>query len=533
MHWLPANNFKSLTSLLCLAFLCAEGIANAADDVPLGGRVALLVGNSDYQDFQLPGVSKSLDQVERAFQSLGFRVERKENLGEKELKAATQEFARSVPTNGVAVVYFAGLGAHAERFGKWYNLLRPVGEKIESDNDYRSRGLDVATFIEQLREEGGSRVNLVFLDACWDSPILPNKGNVKGGLKEFEVPADTMVFFAAESGKTLLPTNGDMTSPLSHALAKQAGQIEKSLRATGEAIAGNLGGAWFGGAADAGIGPQSPFPITEELREGKTPGEGFTNSLGMTFRWCPPGQFTMGSQDHAATETRDRKPVEVTLTSGFWMGEYEVTQREYKLVRGRDVAKDFTVHKNAPFWGVGDASGIEKDFCKRLNELEKKAKRLPDGWAYVVPTEAEWEYSCRAGSKSAYCFGDSPADLAQYGNFADKSLRRENPNYYWADQKADDGVGEALARVGSYLPNAWGLRDMHGNVAEVVADHLLPQLPGGKDPLARAKKDGVNQIRGGAWCSLARYCESSFRNAAPGTSKDNFIGFRLVLKKLQ
>ncbi len=74
---------------------------------------------------------------------------------------------------------------------------------------------------------------------------------------------------------------------------------------------------------------------------------------------------------------------------------------------------------------------------------------------------------------------------------------------------------------------------MHGNVAEIVADHLLPDRPGGRDPLVIAKKDGVTQIRGGAWCSLARYCESSFRNASPGRSKDNFVGFRVALKKVK
>jgi hypothetical protein len=70
-----------------------------------------------------------------------------------------------------------------------------------------------------------------------------------------------------------------------------------------------------------------------------------------------------------------------------------------------------------------------------------------------------------------------------------------------------------------------------GNVAELVADHLLPELPGGTDPLARVEKDGLTQIRGGAWCSVPLYCESSFRNAVAGRDKQNFIGFRVALKK--
>jgi formylglycine-generating enzyme required for sulfatase activity len=106
-----------------------------------------------------------------------------------------------------------------------------------------------------------------------------------------------------------------------------------------------------------------------------------------------------------------------------------------------------------------------------------------------------------------------------------------NPNYYWAHEVADDGVAEALAPVGSYRPNAWGMRDMHGNVAELVADHLLPELPGGTDPLAREEKNGQPLIRGGAWCSLPLYCESSFRNTMSGRKKFHYIGFRVTLKK--
>ena len=83
----------------------------------------------------------------------------------------------------------------------------------------------------------------------------------------------------------------------------------------------------------------------------------------------------------------------------------------------------------------------------------------------------------------------------------------------------------------SFRPNAWGLRDMHGNVAEIVADHLLPERPGGEDPLARVEKDGVTQLRGGAWCSLPLYCESSFRNALSPGVKHNYVGFRIALIK--
>jgi formylglycine-generating enzyme required for sulfatase activity len=508
----------------------AADAAHASDDVPSGYRVALLLGNSTYEGFTLDGVGKSLDQVEQALKTQGFRVMRRENIGQMDLKATVLEFAKTVPSNGVALVYYAGLGAHVERQGRWYNLLRPVGEKIESDNDYRSRGLSATDLIKSLREQSGSRVNLLFLDACWESPIRPEKGNVNGGLHGFKVDADTMVMFAARSEQTVPIPASNAPSALAIALAKNAGRLDGSVKGACESIAAGTGNPWFDGATEAGIGKCSAFPVTDTIRDGKTPGEGFANSIGMTFRWCPPGRFTMGSENSESAVTSDRKPVQVVLSKGLWMGEHEVTQREYNVVMRKTVPPGFTVHKNAPFWGVGESKQIT-DFCKKLNDLERKVGTLPRGWEYVCPTEAEWECACRAGSTATFCFGDSVAELGSYGNFADKTLRTTNPNYYWGDQRAEDGVAESLALVGSYRPNAWGLCDMHGNVAEVVADHLLPELPGGTDPLVRVEKDGKTQIRGGAWCSLALYCESSFRNASPGRDKRNFIGFRVVLKK--
>jgi formylglycine-generating enzyme required for sulfatase activity len=214
------------------------------------------------------------------------------------------------------------------------------------------------------------------------------------------------------------------------------------------------------------------------------------------------------------------------------MGEHEVTQREYDLVMRKTVPPGFTVHKNAPFWGITESKQIT-EFCNKLNDLERKAGTLPAGWEYVCPSEAEWEYACRAGSQANYCFGDSVAELGSYGNLADAALATANPDYHWADRRTNDGVADALAAVGSYRPNAWGLRDMHGNVAEMVADHLLPELPGGIDPLGRVEKDGITQIRGGAWCSVPLYCESSFRNGLSGRDKLNFVGFRVALKKVK
>ena len=507
------------------------GIALGADGVPSGPRSALLIGNAKYSDFTLAGVTKSLDQVEAALAKQEFQVQRKENLKEQEFKSAVEKYASSVPTNGVVVIYYAGLGAHVNRQGRWYNLLRPIDAKIASDNDYRSRGVNLKEhMLQPLEEVSGSRVNLVFLDACWESPLLPKQGSVFGGLTEFEVAPHSVVMFAAGSKEMLPVAKGEAASPMARSLASHFEKFNASIDEGCSAIAGDLKQAWVGGASQKGIGVAPALPVTDTLSEGNSPGQGFVNSIGMSFRWCPPGEFTMGSNDTNDAATRDRKPVQVKLTKGFWMGEHEVTQREYYAVMRKTVPIGFTAHNNAPFWGISETKQIT-EFCKKLSDMDRKAGTLPNSWEYICPTEAEWEYACRAGSSTRFCFGDSPNVLGQYGNFADKALHAANPNYHWAKGQSDDGVAEALAPVGSYLPNAWGLRDMHGNVAELVADHHAPELPGGTDPVFKVEKDAKAVLRGGAWCSLPAYCESSFRNASSGRDKYNHIGFRIALKR--
>ena len=523
------NMNASLLLTLSLTVAALAPASAAKPPVASGQRAALLIGNAKYDGFTLPGVRESLDHVEKALAAQQFRIVRHENLNKDGQKSAVEAFARSVPTNGMAFVYYAGLGVHMERNGI-QNLLRPVGEKIASDGDYRNAGLNVNEhLLKPLRETSGARVSLVFLDASWESPIKPETDKLKSGMHEFEVGEDAVVMFAAATGETIKAPTDDAASALALALTQHLGVLDQSIEATCKAIEKDLGKPWLIGATQAGIGAPSRFTRVEQPDRGKNAGDAFVNSIGMVFHWCPAGEFTMGSEQADKAATRDRRAVTVKLSEGFWMGECEVTQREYKTVMGKDPPPDFTKHRNAPFFGVTESKNVT-EFCKKLTELERKAGTLPDAWEYACPTEAQWEYACRAGSSSAYCFGDSVADLGKYGNFADHALWKLNPDYHWADQRSDDGVGEALAPVGSYLPNAWGLRDMHGNVAELVLDHLLPELPGGTDPAATATKDGRSVIRGGAWCSLPDYCESSFRNSPPSRNKSNFIGFRIVLQ---
>ena len=258
-------------------------------------------------------------------------------------------------------------------------------------------------------------------------------------------------------------------------------------------------------------------------------GQPFTNAEGMNLRWCPPTGpegFLMGSpeteKDRYSYETQHK----VVLTKGFWLGQYEVTQAEWKAVMGTEPSTNIASGPQAPVENISWTEATE--FCRRLTDRERARGTLPAGWEYALPSEAQWEYACRAGTTTAYSFGDDPALLHLHGNYNDKS-----GGFSGAEEDNDDGV-ERTAPVGSYKlketkPNAWGFFDMHGNVFEWCADALDPENAdysgdATTDPLGTQGTHRVN--RGGGWSSSARDCRSASRFAIRPSYRNSFLGFR-------
>ena len=180
-------------------------------------------------------------------------------------------------------------------------------------------------------------------------------------------------------------------------------------------------------------------------------------AIDMKFCWCPPGKFNMGSPADEPGRDENETQVAVTLTHGFWLGKYEVTQDEYQQVMGRNPSQ----FKGDRF-PVDRASWHEATkFCERLTVTERSAGRLPESWEYSLPTEAQWEYACRAGTTTAWSFGDDAKQLNGFGWYMDNSDRKTH-------------------EVGQKKPNAWGFCDMHGNVRWAK----LTQFPRGLRPVS-------------------------------------------------
>jgi formylglycine-generating enzyme required for sulfatase activity len=277
-------------------------------------------------------------------------------------------------------------------------------------------------------------------------------------------------------------------------------------------------------------GPPMRIDPGELARAGR---ERDDNGLGMTLCWCPPGSFHMGRLDPGGIVERSqrdlyrREGVGVTLRRGFWMGKYEVTQAQWRRVMGatlreqraRDPTQPRPVGDDTMREHVGEGPDYPiyftnhseaEEFCRKLSEAERAADRLEPGWEYRLPTEAQWEFACRAGTTTFTAFGDRLSGTQ--ANF-DGSLP-------FNGAPAGPYLHETTP-VGSYPPNAWGLHDMHGNVWEWCRDGFT-RLGAGTDPPERV-------IRGGCWHNPGSMCLSTTRGPGEVRQRGSGLGFRAAL----
>ena len=248
---------------------------------------------------------------------------------------------------------------------------------------------------------------------------------------------------------------------------------------------------------------------------------------GIRLCWCPPGTFIMGSPPGEPERRPGEDQVEVTLTSGFWMAKFEATQGQWKTAMAQLPGKLTAELPEGDDFPVGNVNFAEAEaFCRRLTELGRRSGEIPEGWEFRLPTEAQWEYACRAGTTTATSFGDKLS--SKQANFKGKPYNGAKPG---------PSLNRA-AKVGSYPANAWGLHDMHGNTFEWCRDWYHLRLPGGSDPDLYAAKEsasrnedgGVSRVRrGGCWADDGWACRSAFRlRFEPGRRYDH-IGFRVVV----
>lgn len=222
------------------------------------------------------------------------------------------------------------------------------------------------------------------------------------------------------------------------------------------------------------------------------------NGVKYVFRWCPPGEFVMGSPVTEKDRNNDEIQHQVKLTRGFWILETEVTQEMWKSVMG-----------NNPSCFKGNKNPVEKvswEDCQKY--LAKLNEQAPNGMCFGLPTESQWEYACRAGSTGI--FGGTGA-LDEMG---------------WV-------MGKKPYEAGTKKPNAWGIYDMHGNVWEWCND-WLGDYPNGNitDPVG-ADSGERRVARGGCWRDSAERCRSARRDSDTPDARCDDVGLRLIMRLAQ
>ena len=227
--------------------------------------------------------------------------------------------------------------------------------------------------------------------------------------------------------------------------------------------------------------------------------------LGIEMLWVKPGSFSMGSPVSEAKRNDDEAQYQVTLTKGFYLGKHEVTQAQWEQVMGSNPSEFKGADRPVEKVSWGDAVA----FCKKLTETERRAGRLQDGMDYQLPTEAQWEYACRAGTTWAFSWGNT--------------VIASNANY-------DATAINQTRDVGQYAPNPWGFFDMHGNVGEWCAD-WYGNYPSGavRDPVG-PETGSARVARGGSWRNDGMELPSARRGTNSPSGRHNNLGFRVGLR---
>lgn len=557
-----------LFSLLLMG--CPFGaFAQQADDIPtvtlpqIGAGPALLIFVSDYTDAfpPLPGVLKDKPAILATVKQLGFTdLTVLENPKKDAMKKAMSDFGRAAAkTSKASFFYFSGHGVLNNKL----NYLIPASAPIETQGHldlYAVPAEHVTGFVAGKQSTGPC---LFFVDACRNNTLPADEKSASGDGVIFQRQAGMFIGYATEEGKISGLT--DKGSFFTASLAKRlltpgrslddvfagviadveaapqreiqppqkesrlryvlhlvpaAGDELARLRRENEALKRGTTMLPERAAIPGGTGSvvtRQP-PVNSDASGGSILDQGsigkviqikLPGGVEMKFCWCPPGSFTMGSPQSEKNRDDDEDQVEVRLTQGFWMAQTECTQAQWMAVMGSNPSNfqgnDLPVEQVS--WE--DVQG----FISQGNQ----SGALPRGWRLALPTEAQWEYACRAGTESVFSFGVvlNGEQANCDGNFP-----------YGTTVKGPYLKGTRM--VASYMANAWGLYDMHGNVWEWCADAYGAVLPGGTDPIG--VPSGAHRVdRGGSYSHYPSNCRAASRGWDKPNRSTHVLGFRPAL----
>jgi formylglycine-generating enzyme required for sulfatase activity len=537
-----------------------------------GKRIALVIGNGDYQHTDsLPKLSNpphDAEDIAKALRGFGFEVIEREDINLEDMNNAIAEFSRKIGNSDAALFYFAGHGLQV----KGQNYLVPVDANIETEARVQYVSVNVNQILDEM-DGAHSHANIVMLDACRNNPISGRfrSAATRGLAVPSTTPKGTVIVYATDPGNTAADgdgRNGLFTKGLLDAFKGNDlslhGILVRASREVGR-ISDNKQTPYVNGPMElqddfhfsqgtqvANLEPVAApehVKTTDEIEQETWESARDSNDIEVVndylkqyprgkfvglanilyrklkkesaeaavqahrtskvFMDCPDcpemvvipaGSFEMGSNSGEAIE----KPVHrVTITRPFALGKTEVTQGQWKAIMGNNPSKFSNCGDNCPVEQVSwnDA----QEFIDKLNL--KTAKK------YRLPSEAEWEYACRAGGEHIYCGSDNLDSVGWYGASTNQpgNARKTNP-------------------VGLKQANAFGLYDMSGNVWEWVEDSYHDNYIGAPTDGSAWSGDGATRVlRGGSWGFGFQEARSALRGRNVPTNRNSpDLGFRLA-----
>ncbi len=499
-------------------------------------RYALLIANQNYptpqKDLNIFGALETPVQEMREFAKVlrdyNFEVTEIANANSDDMSVAINQFTSKLQPGDVGLFYYAGHGVQVDG----NNYLIPVQKKFADAVEVKNGAYLAQSAIDKL-SRSNARVKLVFLDSCRNQLLLKEKGRGFGDPGFAKMDAKGIVIsYGAALGK-IAADNITYTSQLIKAIQAHANQPievvlseaqELTAQATGDQQTpwyekGMVGKFCFGTCGEQENTAElerlrrenkllkqqqanvQPSIVTSSIQLGKSFRDRLKDgSLGPELVQIPGGTFQMGSNDGDS----DEKPVHTVTVKSFMMGKYEVTFEEYDKfceATGQTKPKD-------EGWGRGKRPVIHVSW----NDAKAYAKWLSEqtGKNYRLPSEAQWEYACRAGSAGKYSFGDDVNQLENYG---------------WYEQNS----GHQTHPVGKKNPNKFGLYDIHGNVWEWNEDIYHNNYDDTlNDDRAWTNSGGSSHaLHGGSWYNSDGRLSCSRRSRYDASDKDSFRGFRI------
>jgi len=521
------NTMKKFVLSITLTFFLAMGVFAQQ-------KYALVIGNGTYTNFgTLKNAVNDANDMAEVLQGLGFTVDKLINANLTQMENAAiklRDRLSSTENNAYGFFYYAGHGVQVDGV----NYLIPANANIPDKDFLRERAISAQSILDMLNRAKNS-LNIVVLDACRDFPAAWSR-SADRGLAVMHPPTDSIIMYSTAAGRTASDgtgRNGLFTSYLLQHLKTPGIEVNDVFRRTMSDVARASNNeqrpamytdfadiAYLGSKPQASATTQTAQPqqavtqpiVTQPTTTAQTAQTQQTASIPTNMVYIQGGTFMMGSPIIEPSHDNDEIQHQVTVSS-FFMGKYEVTQKEYQEVMGINPSN--FKGDNFPVENVSWYDAIE--YCNKRSQKEGLTPVYTRGtnnviWnknanGYRLPTEAEWEYACRAGTISAYNTGESI-----------------NDNTGWYSKNSDNKIHP----VGQKSANRLGLYDIHGNVWEWCWDFYGNYSNEAQtDPLGISS--GSNRIkRGGSWSDSAVYVRSAYRGGNDPYFGLNNLGFRLV-----